>query len=119
MVATDPVIIMDSPRPEASRGSLGASRSSEADDSRENADDVPSGARRRYSSSRLRAQHKSKAKGPTRTGTTRIAKHNDTEPRVLPLPQLSERQQRTKAAAMGQSVREPLNLAPDPYDSNR
>jgi eukaryotic-like serine/threonine-protein kinase len=119
VVATEPVIIMDSPRAEASRGSLGASRSSEAD-SRENAaDDVPSSARRRYSSSRLRAQHKAKVKAATRTGTTRIAKPNDTETRVLPLPQLSERQQRTKAAAMGQSAREPLNLAPDPYDSNR
>jgi hypothetical protein len=32
------------------------------------------------------------------------------------LPQPSERQQRAKAAATGQSESEPLNLAPDPYD---
>lgn len=120
VVATDPVIINDSPRADAARGGAGGSRSAEAaDDSREDAEEATSSSsRRRYSSARLRAQHKAKAKA-ARTGTTRIAKHNDAEPRVLPLPQPSERQLRTKAAAMGQPAREPLNLAPDPYDQNR
>ena len=80
---------------------------------------TPSTSRRRYSSARLRAQHKAKAKAAARTGTTRIAKHNEAETRALPLPQPSERQLRNKAAAMGQPAREPLNLAPDPYDQNR
>jgi hypothetical protein len=122
VVATDPVIISDLPRAELGRAGSGGSRSSDAaDDSREDADEAtPSSGRRRYSSARLRAQHKAaKAKAAARTGSTRIAKHNEAEPRVLPLPQPSERQLRTKAAAMGQPAREPLNLAPDPYDQNR
>jgi serine/threonine-protein kinase len=121
-VMADPGVIGDSPRTDTGRGGASGSRSSEAaDDSRDEADDAtPSASRRRYSSARLRAQHKAKAKAATRTGTTRIAKHNEAEAtRVLPLPQPSERQLRTKAAAMGQPAREPLNLAPDPYDQNR
>ena len=120
VVTADPVIISDSLRADTGRGGASGSRSSEdADDSREDADEAtPSSSRRRYSSARLRAQHTAKTKAGTRTGTTRIAKHNEPE-RVLPLPQPSERQLRTKAAAMGQPAREPLNLAPDPYDQNR
>ncbi|HWO12517.1 MAG TPA: protein kinase [Polyangiaceae bacterium] len=120
VVATDTVIISDAPRADAARVG-GGSRSSEADDSRADGEEAAptNGGRRRYSSSRLRAQHKSKAKQSSRTGTTRLEKHSETEPRVLPLPQPSERQLRTKAAAMGQPAREPLNLAPDPYDPNR
>jgi len=115
VVATDPVIISDLPRADATRGGADT-----AEDSREDDEAAPSSSRRRYSSARLRAQHKAKAKASARTGTTRIAKHNEAEPkRVLPLPQPSERQLRTKAAAMGQPAREPLNLAPDPYDQNR
>jgi len=119
VVATDPVIINDSLRADAARGGSSGSRSSEAADERDDDEEAtPSSSRRRYSSARLRAQHKAKVKA-ARTGTTRIAKHNEAEPRVLPLPQPSERQLRTKAAAMGQPAREPLNLAPDPYDQNR
>jgi eukaryotic-like serine/threonine-protein kinase len=118
VIATDPVIISDSLRADAARSGSSGSRLSDADDdARDDADGAPS--RRRYSSARLRAQHKAKAKAAGRTGTTRIAKHSEAEPRVLPLPQPSERQLRTKAAAMGQPAREPLNLAPDPYDQNR
>ena len=119
VVATDPVIISDSVRADSARGGSSGSRSSDAaEDSSDGDDASPSAGRRRYSSARLRAQHKAKAKA-ARTGTTRIAKHSDSEQRVLPLPQPSERQLRTKAAAMGQPAREPLNLAPDPYDQNR
>ena len=120
---TEPVIISDLLRVDAARGGASGSRSSEsADDSRdEPSDGASSSGRRRYGNARLRAMHKAKAKAAAgRTGSTRVAKHDEQpEPRVLPLPQPSERQLRTKAAAMGQPAREPLNLAPDPYDQNR
>jgi eukaryotic-like serine/threonine-protein kinase len=69
-------------------------------------------------------QHKSRSKSGGRLGTTRSAKrsvsvNSSAPPRVLPLPQPSERQQRAKAAATGQPVPEPLKLAEDPYESNR
>jgi serine/threonine protein kinase len=90
------------------------------DDPASEADDTDDRGSRKSSSVRLKnSQHKSKSKSGGRTGTSRTTRHGSTPLRVLPLPQPSERQQRAKAAAMGQPVPEPLNLAPDPYDSNR
>jgi serine/threonine-protein kinase len=113
VVATEPVIITDLPR-----GSSSSQREARDDD-----DDsgMESGGRsqRKSASQRQKGQHKSKAKSSFRPSSTRIAKETAAPPRVLPLPQPSQRQQRAKAAAMGQPVPEPLNLAPDPYDSNR
>lgn len=98
-----------------------SSAASDGDRDLEDATDSEGGSRQRRSMlARQKAkEHKAKAKAGARAGTTRTAKHNATPPRVLPLPQPSERQQRAKAAALGQPVPEPLNLAPDPYDSNR
>lgn len=98
-----------------------SSAASDADRDLEDASDAEGGSRQRRSTlARQKAkEHKAKAKAGARSGTTRTAKHNATPPRVLPLPQPSERQQRAKAAALGQPVPEPLNLAPDPYDSSR
>jgi eukaryotic-like serine/threonine-protein kinase len=116
IVDTETVIISEPMRRPSSTAS---------DAERDSEDDLDSmsegGSRQRRSAlARQRAkEHKAKAKAGARPGTTRTAKHNATPPRVLPLPQPSERQQRAKAAAMGQPVPEPLNLAPDPYDSTR
>jgi eukaryotic-like serine/threonine-protein kinase len=84
-------------------------------------DAVDRGSRRSASLRSKNNQRKAKSKSAGRSGSTRTAKHRSTStpPRVLPLPQPSERQQRAKAAATGQPLAEPLNLAPDPYDSNR
>jgi hypothetical protein len=80
--------------------------------------DAPAGRQRKSSLFRRSGQqHKSKPKAKANAGAPRPVRHESAPPRVLPLPQPSERQQRMKAAAMGQP--EPLNLAPDPYDSNR
>jgi serine/threonine-protein kinase len=86
------------------------------------ADDADGRGAHKSVSLRSKSQHKARSKSGGRSGTTRTAKHggNGTPARVLPLPQPSERQQRAaKAAAAGQRATEPLNLAPDPYDSNR
>jgi eukaryotic-like serine/threonine-protein kinase len=100
-----------------------SSAASDADrDSEEDLDSMSEGGNRQRRSALARQkakEHKAKLKAGARTGTPRAAKQNAGPPRVLPLPQPSERQQRAKAAAMGQPVPEPLNLAPDPYDSNR
>jgi serine/threonine-protein kinase len=82
-------------------------------------DAVDRGSRRSASLRSKNNQHKAKSRSGGRSGSTRTARHSSAPPRVLPLPQPSERQQRAKAAASGQPVPEPLNLAPDPYDSNR
>lgn len=106
---------------EPMRRSSGAASAAERGSEDEPEAMTEGGSRQRRSAlARQKAkEHKAKAKAGTRSGTTRTAKHNPPAPRVLPLPQPSERQQRAKAAAMGQPVPEPLNLAPDPYDSNR
>jgi eukaryotic-like serine/threonine-protein kinase len=98
-----------------------AERANEADARDDDEDgDTPSGRQRRSSSFRKSSQqHKAKAKAKATALAQRPQRHESAPPRVLPLPQPSERQQRAKAAAMGQPVPEPLNLAPDPYDSNR
>lgn len=110
IVATEPVIIKDMRRSVADDGE------------REDDDSAAEGGRSSRRSASLRSrnnQHKSKARSGTRSNTTRPSKHATPPGRVLPLPQPSQRQQRAKAAAMGQPVPEPLNLAPDPYNSNR
>jgi eukaryotic-like serine/threonine-protein kinase len=97
-------------------------RANEEEDERDAEEDgeAPPGRQRRSSLFRKSSQlHKSKAKAKAASLAQRTVKHDNSPPRVLPLPQPSERQQRAKAAAMGQPVPEPLNLAPDPYDSNR
>ena len=118
VVATETVIIGDASR--------NTDRSEEADRDDEDEAESSSGRQRRSASARQRsAQHKAKAKAAARTGgaASRPAKHSPTAPdpsspnRVLPLPQPSQRQLRAKAAAMGQPA--PLDIAPDPYDSNR
>ena len=116
MVDTETVVITEPMR----RPSSAASDAER--DSEDGSDPVAEGGSRQRRSALARQkakEHKAKAKAGTRSGTTRTAKQNATPPRVLPLPQLSERQQRARAAAMGQPVPEPLNLAPDPYDSSR
>lgn len=79
------------------------------------------GQRKASSTRQKSAHHKPKSRASARSATKRTPKRNGTTTptRVLPLPQPSERQQRAKAAAMGKPVPEPLNLAPDPYDSSR
>jgi eukaryotic-like serine/threonine-protein kinase len=111
IVATEPVIIKDMRRSTSDDGTLDGNDDSIAEGGR--------GSRRSVSLRSKSNQHKSKSKSGTRSSATRTAKHTNTSGRVLPLPQPSQRQQRAKAAAMGQPVPEPLNLAPDPYDSNR
>jgi serine/threonine protein kinase len=110
VVATEPVIISDLPRGSANQRE--ASRDGDADSSSE------SGSRfqRKSASQRQKSQQKAKAKAAARASSSaRTSKEAAAPPRVLPLPQPSARQQRAKAAAMG----EPPDLAPDPYDSNR
>jgi eukaryotic-like serine/threonine-protein kinase len=117
VVATEPVIIMD--QRDLSRGNSSNQRDAERDDEDSSRRDF-----KKSGSQRQKSQHKSKYKSTARSSnggaSTRPGTKDDAAPpRVLPLPQPSVRQQRAKAAAMGQTVPEPLNLAPDPYDSNR
>jgi serine/threonine protein kinase len=111
VVATEPVIIKDMRRSTGDDGTL--------DDPDDSIAEPGRGSRRSLGQRSKSNQHKSKSRSGSRSNTTRTAKHTSTAGRVLPLPQPSQRQQRAKAAAMGQPVPEPLNLAPDPYDSNR
>jgi hypothetical protein len=96
-----------------------AERASDDDERDADEDGDSPGRQRKSSLFRKSQQHKSKAKAKANALAQRPVKHDNGPPRVLPLPQPSERQQRAKAAAMGQPLPEPLNLAPDPYDSNR
>jgi len=123
VVATEPVIISDQPRDFMRTGSTSLRDSSRDDD---DDDDDESDRRdfRKALSQRQKSLHKAKAKASARNSSSSAARTATkasaaSPPRVLPLPQMSERQQRAKAAAMGKPVREPLNLAADPYDSNR
>jgi hypothetical protein len=73
---------------------------------------------RRGSATRSKsASHKTRSKATQRSGAGRGSKAVALPTRVLPIPQPSERQQRSKAEAATEPP--PLNLAPDPYDSTR
>jgi hypothetical protein len=103
------VIITDTGR----RGADDSSREREASGT----DEADGRASRRSASLRSKSgQHKPKSKSGARTNTTRTTRHGSPA-RVLPLPQASERQQRTRAEA--NDAPEPLELAADPYDSKR
>jgi hypothetical protein len=118
VVNTEPVVIKEPVR----RASSDLSDDDrEASDRFSSDDDPEAGSRsqRRGAGGRQKAgQHKSKSKTGARSGTLRTTRHGSstTPPRVLPLPQPSERQQRAKAAVSGQGEAEPLKLATDPYD---
>jgi eukaryotic-like serine/threonine-protein kinase len=111
VVNAETVIITDTGR----RGADDSSREKEREN--DSAGEADSRASRRSASLRSKnGQYRSKSRSGTRSSNVRTAKHGG-QTRVMPLPQPSERQQRNKAAASEQP--EPLNLAPDPYDSNR
>jgi hypothetical protein len=116
VVATEPVIITD--QRDFSRSGSSSQRDADRDDEDSDRRDF-----RKSASQRQKSQHKARNKASgartTSNGTNARPAKDTAPPRVLPLPQPSARQQRAKAAAMGQTVPEPLNLAPDPYDSNR
>jgi serine/threonine protein kinase len=75
-------------------------------------------SRRSQNARSRQGSHRTKAKASARSSAAHAANKGTLfPPRVLPIPQPSERQQRVREQANGEPP--PLNLAPDPYDSNR
>jgi serine/threonine protein kinase len=65
------------------------------------------------------SQHRTKTRSPNRSLGARGEHSNpSSSPRVLPLPEPSERQQRARSSSPT-SESPPLHLAPDPYDAPR
>lgn len=107
------------PLPDAPAGAA-ESESAAADTAsskpKENAASAARSARRASSSRAKPTTHKPRPKSSSRTSASHVETPVTASPRVLPLPEPSERQRRRAAPVPGSPG--PLNLAPDPYDND-
>jgi serine/threonine-protein kinase len=109
------------PAPDVRAGGAGDPPAADAADPKPGGSDAdsasaPRSARRPSSARTKPATHKPRPKPSAHTSAARGEKTVTTSPRVLPLPEPSERQRR-RATPDSESPG-PLNLAPDPYDND-